>query len=138
MKKDKSIGIVPICEIEKGHKFLLVLHKAGHWAFPKGHTQGEETPVETAKRELYEETGLKEIDIIKDIKFSEKYLIDNEIEKVVEYFVGLSEEICEGPLAGFEYEIAEIKWATYDEAQKLITFSESRKMLDKVVEFLKH
>lgn len=138
MKKEKAIGMIPICEIKGGHKFLMVLHRAGHWAFPKGRQCEGESELETAKRELYEETGLKEIDIIKGKKFSEEYVIHDEIEKTVEYFIGLSEEICEGPLAQFEYEIADIKWAPYNEARSLLTYEESRNMLDEVVEYLKN
>jgi len=31
----------------------------GHWAFPGGGTEGEETPLQTALRELMEETGIR-------------------------------------------------------------------------------
>ncbi len=44
----------------KNYKFLVVRGKCGQiWSFPKGSTQENETSEECAKREFYEETGLK-------------------------------------------------------------------------------
>ena len=41
-------------------KILLIKHKKnGKWTQPGGHLEGNETPEETALREVYEETGLR-------------------------------------------------------------------------------
>ena len=41
-------------------KILLIKHKRnGKWTQPGGHMEGNETPEETALREVYEETGLR-------------------------------------------------------------------------------
>jgi ubiquinone/menaquinone biosynthesis C-methylase UbiE len=42
-----------------GHKYLMVRHSTRAWEFPGGRAEGNETPLETAKREFFEETGLK-------------------------------------------------------------------------------
>lgn len=39
-------------------RFLLIRDPYENWGLPKGHVEGEETPVETALREIEEETGL--------------------------------------------------------------------------------
>ena len=57
---EKSCGIV----LFNSDEFLLIQHPTksngdeGHWDFPKGHVEGSETELETAKRELIEETGI--------------------------------------------------------------------------------
>ena len=57
---EKSCGIV----LFSSDEFLLIQHPTksngdeGHWDFPKGHVEGSETELETAKRELIEETGI--------------------------------------------------------------------------------
>jgi 8-oxo-dGTP pyrophosphatase MutT (NUDIX family) len=41
-------------------RFLLVQgHSSGKWSFPKGHPNKDELPLDCAKRELLEETGLR-------------------------------------------------------------------------------
>ena len=49
-------GIIPISYIER--KVLMIQHPEGHWGFPKGHVEFDETELTAAKRELYEETGI--------------------------------------------------------------------------------
>ncbi len=41
-----------------GRKYIMVKHSERQWEFPGGHIEGKETPLEAAKRELKEETGL--------------------------------------------------------------------------------
>ncbi|MCK5397447.1 MAG: methyltransferase domain-containing protein [Thermoplasmata archaeon] len=41
-----------------GRKYIMVKHTERAWEFPGGHIEGKETPLEAAKRELKEETGL--------------------------------------------------------------------------------
>ena len=54
MKQEKSCG----CIVLDKRTVLLIKHNSGHWDFPKGHVEGEESEVETAIREVKEETGL--------------------------------------------------------------------------------
>jgi len=42
----------------QGRKYIMVKHNERQWEFPGGHIEGKETPLEAAKRELKEETGL--------------------------------------------------------------------------------
>ncbi len=59
--REESAGVIPI---HKGsEEILLVHHIAGHWGFPKGHIEGKETPMQTALRELREETGLTKVEL---------------------------------------------------------------------------
>ena len=42
-------------------QFLLILDGHGNWGFPKGHVEGKEKLVATARREVAEETGLDDL-----------------------------------------------------------------------------
>jgi 8-oxo-dGTP pyrophosphatase MutT (NUDIX family) len=44
-------------------KYLLVKGFTGKWSFPKGHREKNEAPIDCAKREIYEETGIQLQDI---------------------------------------------------------------------------
>ena len=49
---------------ERGHiEILLIQDAKDRWTIPKGHIEEGETPKETAKREMHEETGLKELEM---------------------------------------------------------------------------
>jgi len=45
-------------------KFLLLRYRRGHWDFPRGHKENHETDEETVRREVQEETGLVDIEIV--------------------------------------------------------------------------
>ncbi len=58
MKMYRSAGAVSYVE-HNGNREYLILHYAdGHWDFPKGKIEENETIQEAAHRELREETGL--------------------------------------------------------------------------------
>ena len=46
-----------VCIITKDNKVLLIKQTKGHWGFPKGHVEKNETEIETAIREVKEETN---------------------------------------------------------------------------------
>ena len=65
MKKttEKSAGV--FLYNEKTGKFLLLKRSEGsYWEFPKGHIEKRETHKDTLKRELREETGMTQFDIL--------------------------------------------------------------------------
>ena len=88
MKREKSCGAVIYTVGLTKIKYLLVKQKNGYYGFPKGHVENEETELETAKREIKEETGL-------DVNFNEgfreevEYAIPDKDEtiKTVVYFL---------------------------------------------------
>lgn len=69
--KKFSAGIIAIYKTS----VLLVRGRQTHiWSFPKGHSKCNETPFDTAKREFYEETGVKITDkILPHIRVNKKY-----------------------------------------------------------------
>jgi 8-oxo-dGTP pyrophosphatase MutT (NUDIX family) len=61
MQRHFTVSAYPL----KGKQVLLIYHPKLHkWLPPGGHMEENETPIECAKREVFEETGL-EIEIIK-------------------------------------------------------------------------
>ena len=59
MMHEKSCGAIVYRKSHGNIEILLIKHvNSGHWSFPKGHVEGTETEVETAKREIKEETAI--------------------------------------------------------------------------------
>jgi len=54
---------------------VIVNQNHDSWSLPKGHVEDNETILETAKREIYEETGLSDIEFIKDLGSYHRYRI---------------------------------------------------------------
>ena len=130
-KKDFSIGIVVFYKGEEKIEYLLLKHKQGHWTFSKGHPDKREEKLETAKRELREETGIKEF-ILLDIKplLKENYEFINKknkhVLKDVEYFIA---EVKDKNIQIDGTEILDYKWCSYQIGLVTITFEESKNIL---------
>jgi 8-oxo-dGTP pyrophosphatase MutT (NUDIX family) len=133
MIKVESFGIVPfVCE--KGTwKVLLILHREGnHWGFPKGKANRDETPLESATRELKEETGLSVTEVLRSQPMVEQYQFRRKkqfIIKTVQYFPAF----VEGSLCLQEEEIRDAKWMAIPEALRQLTFAEARHILQEFV-----
>ena len=82
MKYEKSCGAV----IFDGDKVLVIQQVKGHWGFPKGHVEGGESEVETAMREIKEETNL-DVEINEEYRYVEHYSPEAGIEKDVVFFI---------------------------------------------------
>ena len=119
MQYDKSCGAVIINQ----NSVLLVYQQKGFWGFPKGHIEAGETEVETALREVQEETNLKII-IDPDSRFSFSYYIPhlNTQKEVVLFLAHLAPN--SPPLSRQASEIAILEWAPLDEVEDKLTFPE--------------
>lgn len=139
--KDQSYGVVPVFKNGDDFQFLLIHHAGGHWAFPKGHSIGDETPVETAQRELFEETGVKNCKILENISFEERYSFENEdklYDKVVTYFLGFVPDKETTTPSDFKKEIPDIKWVGYEDGLNFLTYATAKEILRKAYDLLKH
>lgn len=139
MIEDRSYGVILILR-EGGveDKFLLLHQRNGHWSFPKGHKEGEETPKETAFRELKEEASITDFTLSDLPTISEEYTyVDPDSKetyhKIVEYFILFAKD---DKVTIQDREILDYKWATFTESLKLFTFPESKRIISEVNEKL--
>lgn len=108
---EKSCGVLPY-RIENGKReFLLVYETFSKcWSLPKGHVERGETDVQTALRELMEETGLTaELDTTRTAAI--EYPISSFARKEVAFYLGQ----VEGVPKVREGEIEKFKWVTEEE-----------------------
>lgn len=112
---------------------MLVLHNAGHWGLPKGHPNENEEPKETAKRELFEETG-QNIDEMLDVgPFSDHYEVNGEPKEVTYYPAKVS-----GDIVPQEGEIQAVKWVDLDDLHEVILFDSLKQLLSQVRQAIGH
>ncbi|MEM9415528.1 MAG: NUDIX domain-containing protein [Planctomycetota bacterium] len=138
MKDDFSYGMIPYRVVEGRREFLLVQHHAGHWAFPKGHPDDGESPLETAQREMLEETGIAPSRTVDTPAFEEQYKFTKrsgkKVRKYVTYY--LCEVAPDAKVRVQPEEIADHFWGDAAATRKRITFEEGRELFDEVENFL--
>lgn len=110
---------------------VVVKTHRGNYSYPKGKRKKGEEYLDTALRELEEETGIKQnmIDLLGDDGSSECYYIDelsNKGNPNVRYFVGVLKE-QDHKFTFDEEELESVEWITIDELLKLEKLKQSRK-----------
>ena len=128
MLHEKSCGAIVYRRFHGNVEILLIKHvNSGHWSFPKGHVEGNETELETARREIKEETGL---DVILDQTFREtvSYSPTRDTQKVVVYFLALARNY---DYVRQEEEIAEIRWVDITRVPGMLTYENDKTIVAK-------
>ena len=108
------------------------------WALPKGLIDAGERGLETAVREVFEETGLRAAGDRKlgDVRYV--YTWEGErVFKVVSFFLlhATGGRIGELP-AGMEIEVAEARWVPLDDAPRVLSYGGEREMAARAAETL--
>ncbi len=124
-REEKSCGAVVWRRRDGRREYLLARHNGGHWGFPKGHVEGSETEEETARREIWEETGL-EAAVSTAFRRQVTYYPKPGVIKDVIFFTAT-------PVGGAEHaqetEISEIGWFAFLEACGRVTYATDEEVL---------
>jgi len=132
-KEDFSVGVIVFHKKSEKIEYLILKHKQGHWTFSKGHPETGEKKSDTALRELHEETGITDLELVHDeTLLKENYEFRNKKEKLViksvDYFMA---EAKDKNVRIDGKEILDYKWCSFQSALNTITFNESKNLLRK-------
>ena len=115
-------------------RFLLVIrqYRSVPVSFPKGHVEFGETEIETAEREVFEETAVR-IKIRSAFRETIRYSPAKGVEKDVVYFLAYTDrrEIC--PRRG---EIAEAFWVDVSRANEVLDHANDRHVLKMALQYI--
>jgi len=121
------------------HEAKVLLVRRRHSAevrLPKGHVEPGEQPTETAIREVGEETGYRDLQIVQTLGSRRVcFVLNGElvIRDQTFYLMALGKD--RNPLQRPEdADIFEPLWATLDEAEQMLTFPEERAVLRQAVQ----
>jgi 8-oxo-dGTP pyrophosphatase MutT (NUDIX family) len=135
MPLQKSAGAIVFRKENNKIKYLLIKYGLGHWEFPRGLIEKGEKLEQTVKREIKEETGIKDIKFLPGfkewIKFFYKFKGKN-IMKIVTYFLVKTKE----KKIKLSFEHKDYAWLEYKEALEKLTFKNAKEILKKANDFL--
>ncbi|MBI3337658.1 MAG: NUDIX domain-containing protein [Candidatus Staskawiczbacteria bacterium] len=145
MPKEKSAGAVVYRIKDNVPHYLLLHYHSGHWEFAKGHIEEGESNEDTVKREIEEETGIKDLKIIPGFKeyvkyfFRKSYGLSGEAKKkapwvfklVVFYLAQTNTEdvVISKEHTGFI-------WLPFGDAVKKLTYKNAKNILTKAHNYL--
>ncbi len=135
MKNEKSCGAVVFTRDGGRIKYVIVETKNGCFGFPKGHVEKGESEIETAVREILEETGLC-VDLKDGFREESFYTFTwggEEISKHVVYFLA---EFSRQSVKVQESELNSVRLMTYEDAIKTLQFADIKGILAQANEFI--
>lgn len=135
MTWEKSCGAV-VFTVESGQiKYLLAQSLEGGYGFPKGHVEPGETEIETALREVQEETNIR-VSLLEGFRAVSEYPLPRKpgTMKQVVYFLG---EYHGQRVIHQQDELRGTCLVSYEEAMKLLHFEDSRQILTDANAFLR-
>jgi len=138
MKYEESAGIIVFYLDGKEPKFLLLKYPT-YWGFAKGIIEKGESIEETAEREVEEETGFKDLEILPGFTFVQEwfYRFKGElIKKKATFLLGkIKKEDAEKVRLSQEHE--DFSWNSYEDAIEKMKIKNNKDMLTKSYEFIK-
>ena len=121
MKKTRSAGGV----VTNGEGKVLVVSQHGtSWSLPKGHIDPGETALAAARREVYEESGIRDLELVRELGTYERYRIgldggdDRSELKVITMFLFRTSEKVLRPV---DVENPEARWVERSKVAPLLT-----------------
>lgn len=144
---EKSVGCVVYRKQESKTLFLLVQYRSWQWDFPKGHVEEGENEEQTMRREVLEETGINDLEILPGLRSSVRYFYvakGNEKKERLERGEGIyifknavyyaaqtkSEDVK------IDFENKDFAWLTYEEVLQRLRNDGSKKVIKEVVKKL--
>jgi len=140
MPLEKSAGAL-LFHKNKNIEYLLLHYPSGsktakeYWDLPKGHIEKGEKEIDTARREVAEETGIQDIEIIDGVKEHIKYFFKfrgETIFKIVTFY--LAETKTKDVKISEEH--IGYKWLPYEKALEQLTFENAKGILRKAHQYL--
>ena len=143
MPIERSAGAI-IFYREEGKIYYLLLNypsgvkaKKDYWDFPKGHIEKGENEAEAAKREVLEETGIKDLKFVEGFKEVNKYFFKLQGETIFKTVVYYLTETKEKEV-NLSFEHIDFKWLPFVGALDQLSFKNTKDILTKANEFLKN
>lgn len=127
---ETSAGAVIFREVNNERLYLLLHYPSGHWDFVKGKMEQGESTYQTVIRETQEETGINDLEFIKNFEETIKYDFQFEGElihkKVIFYLAKTKIEHIT-----ISHEHLGFLWTNFEGAKQKITYDNAKSIITK-------
>lgn len=134
MRQTESAGGVVI---NKKGQVLVVNQKGTSWSLPKGHIDKGEDALTAAKREIYEESGIDDLELVKELGSYERHKISldggddkSELKTISMFLFKTDQEI----LKPTDPENPEAKWVEKEKVAELLTHRKDKEFFLSVID----
>lgn len=136
IRTESAGGVV----LNREGRVLVVSQHGTSWSLPKGHVEQGEDALAAARREIYEESGVGRLELVRELGSYERYKIgrdggEDESElKTIRLFLFRT---AEAALAPVDADNPEARWVEPAEAAALLTHPKDREFFLSLVGFIK-
>ena len=135
MKIEKSCGAIVFTKENGALQYVIIQSKEGYYGFPKGHAEDGETEIDTAHREVREETGLT-VQLLDGFRYEDSHPFEKGGETRIKHIVYFLAEYSGQTLIAQESELNSISLMDFDTAMAAFQFENSRQILMAAHEYL--
>ncbi len=135
MIEERSAGAVVFNDEDGSTRYLLLNYPAGHWDFPKGNIEKGEEPLDTVKREISEETGIKKIEILPGFSKNIEYYYRRNVGLVHKQVIYLLARTKTRNIT-LSHEHNNYAWLELEKAVSKVTYRNSKTILREASRFL--
>ena len=132
-----SSGGVVIKKGDGDFKVLLIKDGYGHWTWPKGNIEKDESSQDAAIREIAEEVGLRKISLLDKIETIRYFYRLKGKLRFKTVYIYLFETNGNERLKVLHREINDAKWLAQDEALERIEYKGAKEVLKKAIDRFK-
>lgn len=118
-------------------EIIVVKNGPVFWGLPKGHVDGSENILEAAKREIKEETGIENLELLDELGSYERYRgtpgggdDTSELKTIHMFLFKSSQELLQPE----DPNNPEARWVSFDTGRDMLTHPKDREFLDSVKE----
>lgn len=135
MKIEVTSGAVVYRIVDQKIEYLLLqsMNEGNFWGFPKGHVEAGEDLLQTAHREIKEETQL-DLTINDQFHVTTEYDLPNGNHKKMTLYTAKLEQATDLTLQAIE--IKNAGWFDYESARNRLTYDNLKQLLDDVNTYL--
>jgi len=138
MLKTQSAGAVIL---NPRGEVVVVSQQGDSWSLPKGHVDPGESALEAAKREVAEESGITELQFVRELGSYERYRIGkggigddmSELKEIHMFLFTTKEDI----LAPVDPGNPEARWVPIDDVANLLTHPKDKEFFESIKDSLK-